>query len=393
MALVLGDVRFLRMALVTVMKGVVLAILVGVIVGILRLDQPLTPEILGRTQPGLLDLGVALFSGFAGAYALSHSDAAGALPGIAIAAALVPPLAVVGIAFTTNHPSEGLGALLLFGTNFIAISFATALVFLALGFRPAVGQKDRRMVQSRTIRIAILLVVGVGVLLFATTYSLAQKLAFDSRIQEVTAMRVAEIDNAVLDSLRVDGNTRDESATLYLEAIVRSENAIPHPNVIALQEQIGIDLQRTVALNLIVIRITALDPLVPPTPTATATTTYTPTPGPSPTTTNTPTATLTVVPSATATETSLPTNTPTATPTATATATETPTPTPVTAAVTYLYGLNLRAGPDAESELLSFLPLGTIVVVLDGRETIDGDAWQQVQSEGVTGWVLAEYLQ
>lgn len=104
----------------------------------------------------------------------------------------------MGIAFTTNNPSEGLGALLLFGTNFIAISFATALIFLALGFRPAVGQKDRRMVQSRTFRIAILLVVSVGVLLFATTYSLAQKLAFDSRIQEVTAMRVAEIDTALV---------------------------------------------------------------------------------------------------------------------------------------------------------------------------------------------------
>ena len=393
MALVLGDVRFLRMALFTVLKGVFLAILVGVLVGILRLGQPLTPEILARTQPGLLDLGVALFSGFAGAYALSHSDAAGALPGVAIAAALVPPLTVVGIAFTTNNPSEGLGALLLFGTNFIAISFATALVFLALGFRPAVGQKDRRMVQSRTIQISILLVVGVGILLFATTYSLAQKLAFDSRIQEVTAMRVAEIDNAVLDNLTVTGNTTDENATLLLEAIVRSENLIPHSSVIALQEQIGIDLQRTVALNLILIRVTKLDPLVPPTPTPTPTETSTPTPGPSPTTTNTPTETPTVVPSPTATETPLPTDTPIPTATETATPTETPTATPVTAVVIFPYGLNLRAGPDAESELLSFLPTGTIVVVLDEREVIDGVAWQQVESDGVVGWVLADYLQ
>ena len=393
MALVLGDVRFLRMALTTVFKGVLLAILVGVLVGILRLDHPLTPEILGRTQPGLLDLAVALFSGIAGAFALSHSDAAGALPGVAIAAALVPPLAAVGIAFATNHPNEGLGALLLFGTNFIAISFATALVFLALGFRPAVGQKDRRMIQSRTFRIALLLVVGVGVILFATTYSLAQKLAFDSRIQDVTAMRVSEIDNAVLDSLQVEGNTRDESATLFLEAIVRSENVIPHSDVIALQEQIGIDLQRTVALNLIVIRVTALDPLVPPTPTPTPTVTFTPTPGPSPTATNTPTETPTVVPSPTPTETPVPTNTPTATATETPTPTETPTATPVTAVVTYIYGLNLRAEPDVETELLTFLPQGTTVVVLDGQEVIDGIAWQQVQSEGITGWVLADYLQ
>jgi uncharacterized membrane protein len=55
---------------------------------------------MARTQPNLFDLGVAIFSGIAGAYALCHSDAAGALPGVAIAAALVPPLGTVGIAFS-----------------------------------------------------------------------------------------------------------------------------------------------------------------------------------------------------------------------------------------------------------------------------------------------------
>jgi uncharacterized membrane protein len=80
-----------------------------------------------------------VFSGLAAAYALSYSNAAGALPGVAVAAALVPPLVSAGIAFAVGQPREGLGALLLFGTNFVAISFATAMVFLALGYRPAVG--------------------------------------------------------------------------------------------------------------------------------------------------------------------------------------------------------------------------------------------------------------
>ena len=313
---------------------------------------------------------------------------------MAIAAALVPPLAVVGIAFSVGQPREALGALLLFGTNFIAISFATAIVFLALGYRPAIGQKERRMIQGRTFRIALSLLVAVGILLFVTTYSLAQQLAFAARIQEVTTMHVAEIDDAVLDTLQVDGNINDEDATIFLEATVRSVNAIPHAEVIDLQEQIGIDLQRTVALNLIVIRITTLDPLVPPTHTPTPTPTNTSTPGPTPTATSTATSTPTVEPSPTATATYLPTETPTATPTATATATptETPTPTPITATVNYLYGLNLRAEPDAESELLAFLPIETIVVVLDGREITDDQTWQQIQYGEFVGWLLEEYL-
>ena len=392
MALVLGDVRFLRMAIVTVLKGVLLAIIVGVLAGLLRLEHPLTTQILDRTQPGLLDLGVALFSGLAGAYALTYSNAAGALPGVAIAAALVPPLVTVGISFTTGHPREGLGALLLFGTNFVAISFATAIVFVSLGYRPAIGRKDRLAVQGRTFRIAFSLVLAVGVLLFVTTYSLAQQLAFEARIQEVTNTRVAEIDGAVLSGLKVSGNTNDPEATIFLEAEVRSVNAIPHATVIALQEQIGIDLQRIVALNVFVIRYTALDPLVPPTHTPTPTPTDTPTPGPTPTMTPTATATPTTIPSPTATATVLPTATPTSTPTETPTPTPTPTATPVTAVVDYIYGLNMRAEPGTASDLLTFLPFETVVVVLDGRETNDGRTWQQVQFDEQIGWVVADFL-
>ncbi|NIN68813.1 MAG: DUF389 domain-containing protein, partial [Anaerolineae bacterium] len=52
-------------------------------------------EILARTSPNLLDLLIALASGAAGAYAVSRKDVSAALPGVAIAAALVPPLGVV----------------------------------------------------------------------------------------------------------------------------------------------------------------------------------------------------------------------------------------------------------------------------------------------------------
>jgi uncharacterized hydrophobic protein (TIGR00271 family) len=157
MAIVLGDARFLRLSLGAVLRGVLLAVGVGALSGLLNLNQPLTGELLARTAPTLLDLAIALFSGLAGAYALSNSDAAGALPGVAIAAALVPPLATVGISLTTGHRSEALGALLLFTTNFVAISSVTALVFLALGFRPKVAKQERHSARARSVRVALIL--------------------------------------------------------------------------------------------------------------------------------------------------------------------------------------------------------------------------------------------
>ncbi|MCA9980188.1 MAG: DUF389 domain-containing protein, partial [Anaerolineales bacterium] len=135
MAMVYGDTRFLRIATSSVTRGVGLAFLVGILIGLFYTGTDLTSEVMARTTPTLPDLGVAIFSGLAGAYALCYSQAAGALPGVAIAAALVPPIAASGIALSQGRWEEAIGALLLFSTNLVAISLASALVFVLLGFR------------------------------------------------------------------------------------------------------------------------------------------------------------------------------------------------------------------------------------------------------------------
>ncbi len=317
LAIVLGDARFLRLSLGSVLRGVVLAIGVGAISGLIHLDQPLTSELLARTEPTLLDLAIALFSGLAGAYALSHSDAAGALPGVAIAAALVPPLVTVGISLTTGFEREALGALLLFTTNFVAISSATALVFLILGFRPKVSRHERHSARARSVRVAMLLLGIVAALLTITTARLAQNSKMESHIRNVIYQSVLDVADAQLVSLAIDGDTTTDGAPLQMELVARSTETIPHETVVALQRVIGIRLQRKVGLTLTVILVTELDPVVPPTLTPTLTPTSTFTPGPSPTTgptwTPEPSATALVWPTAT------PTISVTATMTATAT--------------------------------------------------------------------------
>ena len=61
------------------------------------------------------------FSGLAAAYATARPGLSAALPGVAIAASLVPPLATAGIAVTVGRPWFAVGAALLFVTNIIAI--------------------------------------------------------------------------------------------------------------------------------------------------------------------------------------------------------------------------------------------------------------------------------
>ncbi|MCA9934303.1 MAG: TIGR00341 family protein [Ardenticatenaceae bacterium] len=395
MAIVLGDARFLRLSLGAVIRGVLLAILVGAMAGLLGIGDAPTAEILARTQPTLLDLAIALFSGMAGAYALCHSDAAGALPGVAIAAALVPPLAAVGISLTTGEIRNALGALLLFTTNFVAISSATALVFIVLGFRPPQTQKERRVVQVRSARVAFVLLVIVSLLLGITTYQLAQTSAVEARIYQVTEEKLADVTGAEL--AETPHIVSFDSGFLKMEVIARSPRDIPYSQVEALQESIGVQLTSEhildkLELSLTVIRVTELDPLIPPTPTNTPTPTSTATPGPTPTATHTstPTLTPTFTPTATSTPTVLPTDTATLTPTATIT--PTPTATAVTAVITSPYGLNLRAAPEQNADILAFLKADSIVILLEGQVETNGLIWQQVEANGVTGWVAAEFL-
>ncbi len=93
-----------------------------------------TPEILARIHPNLLDLGIAIFSGLAGSAVLCPVGKASgltALPGVAIAVALMPPLCVVGFGLGSSFDRKiMLGAGLLFVTNLVAIVCSAFVVFL-----------------------------------------------------------------------------------------------------------------------------------------------------------------------------------------------------------------------------------------------------------------------
>lgn len=97
------------------------------------LGEP-TAELIARTRPTLLDVGVALFGGVAGIVAGSRRDQSLALPGVAIATALMPPLCTAGFGLATGSPAFFLGALYLYGLNAIFIALATFAVVRALRF-------------------------------------------------------------------------------------------------------------------------------------------------------------------------------------------------------------------------------------------------------------------
>jgi uncharacterized hydrophobic protein (TIGR00271 family) len=121
------DGRRIKDAARVVAIGAGIGILTGILITWLSPIRNATPEILARTQPTLLDLAIALFSGIAGGYATVIGKGGTAI-GVAIATALMPPLAVLGYGIGVLQIRFALGALLLFLTNLAAITLAFAVV-------------------------------------------------------------------------------------------------------------------------------------------------------------------------------------------------------------------------------------------------------------------------
>lgn len=132
-ALALFDFGELRRALTALALGAGAALLFTALIVLASPLKAPTAEILARTRPNLFDLLVALFAGLAGTFAIIRGRGE-TIVGVAIATALMPPLAVVGYGLATgNAPIMG-GALALFVTNFITIALAAMAMARFYGF-------------------------------------------------------------------------------------------------------------------------------------------------------------------------------------------------------------------------------------------------------------------
>ncbi len=380
-----GDSRLLRDAASSLLRGALLAVLISFLVAYANRSLPfivlqsLPQEVISRTNPGPIDLGVALAGGLAAAFALAMPNISAALPGVAIATALMPPLCTVGIGLALGRMDVAGGAMLLFTTNAVTIAFAASLVFFSLGFSPGFKNSMRRI--PRSLQISALLTIVLLSSLSYLSYNLVKQANENLLIEEVVKQQVAKIPGAEL----VEWTPNPSGTELNLNIVIRTNRILSYEDSVALQKAIADRLQRPVAVIVNQVFAARLDPLIPPTFTATPTNTSTPTPGPSPTLTPTPTATPTFTPSPS------PSPTPTDTPTATPTPTFTPTPALAQVRNAFLPGLRLRQSPGGP--VIATLREGEQLEVLYARQIIDGLVWIEVRDrEGRVGWIPAFYL-
>ena len=141
MGLLRGDTDIIKDSIYKIAVGVILAIIASSLLAYILPYSEITMEMKSRINPTLLDLGIAIISGIAAAYSKSFKEIINNLTGVAIAVALVPPLAVAGIGLGYGEIPIFLGAFLLFFTNLIGIVIAAVITFQILGFSSVVKSK------------------------------------------------------------------------------------------------------------------------------------------------------------------------------------------------------------------------------------------------------------
>ncbi|MBU1661448.1 MAG: TIGR00341 family protein, partial [Chloroflexi bacterium] len=252
LGLVLGDVRLIRLSIEAGFKGVALAIIIAVFIGVFSPFKGLTDEIMARTQPTLLDLAVALASGMAGAYALARKDVSAALPGVAIAAALMPPLGAVGLGLSLGNAQVAGGAFLLFITNVGSISLAGAIVFTLLGVRPQTWRAETRRQIWRRLSSLVLLLLVIAVPLAVIMGGVVRDTAARQVIREVLEVQIAS-QGGELDEFEY----RADKSGVVVVATMRSVHPLDQATVDTTATALSGRLGRPVTLDVVVLPVTS----------------------------------------------------------------------------------------------------------------------------------------
>jgi uncharacterized hydrophobic protein (TIGR00271 family) len=253
LGLVVGDLHTIRFSIESILKGVALAVVIAAFIGLLSPLKTITGEMHARARPTLLDLIVALVSGMAGAYAVARKEVSAALPGVAIAAALMPPLATVGLGLSLGNVWVAGGALLLFAANIAAISLAAGVVFFLLGIRPQIWGAESRRQLWRWLAIFLVVLLAIAVPLGVIMVNIVREAAQERIIEAVLIENLATEEGQQLVALEIT----EEATSPLIVATIRSPHLLDEERVgdlaQAVSERLGHPVQLEV-ITLLVIR-------------------------------------------------------------------------------------------------------------------------------------------
>ena len=174
----------------------------------------ITDEIASRTSPTLLDGLVAIFGGLAGVISITRLDKSNAIPGVAIATALMPPLCVAGYGLASGEWAFFLNAFYLFFLNSFFIAITTYFIIRLLGFPYKMYLTAKERNRNRlyiSIFSFIILIPAVTIL-----YNTVQKVQEEKSVEFYLTTMMPAQESIVSDWTLVDSNLDSKRDSLQL---------------------------------------------------------------------------------------------------------------------------------------------------------------------------------
>jgi uncharacterized hydrophobic protein (TIGR00271 family) len=244
--LVMGDMERAGRSLLVVILGVAgtigVAWFIGFFLSTSVISYSTNTQITGRISPSLTDLMIALACGAAGAFAMSRSDVADSLPGVAISISLVPPLCVVGLGLAGAEWNVAWGAMLLFLTNFLSILLAGGGTLALLGLSAASTKQLQKDKRRRAFIFVIIGVLIVAIPLAATSIQVAQETIAQYQTKTLMKQWLSQ-SNLELNRINVNGN--------QIEVIISGDGDTPPLSDLTTSLQSTLDPQIQLELKVV----------------------------------------------------------------------------------------------------------------------------------------------
>lgn len=238
-AITVGNRRLLKRSGTAVLSGSIMTIATAYLICLVVGISSLNPEILQRTEPTLIDLVIGLAAGAAGSFAQTRRDIAAALPGVAIAVALVPPLSVIGIGLALGSGSVTIGATLLFLTNLAGIILSGGLIFIWQEY----GSLKRA---KKGLTASMALVALLGIPLGFSMHELIVEEQGRTTVNKLIREESAVFRDTNIRAVGIDSNGDDLMVKIEVAA---PENSISAEQVDAVRQSLEHRLERSVELE------------------------------------------------------------------------------------------------------------------------------------------------
>ncbi|MDF2379765.1 MAG: TIGR00341 family protein [Candidatus Gracilibacteria bacterium] len=215
-----------------------------------------TTEILARTSPNILDLFIAIASAIIAILALSYKKLSESIAGVAMAASLMPPLAVVGIEISLMNFSAAGGAFFLFMTNLFAILFVGIIIFLMYGFNPHTEDKQWQTIENFAVMLSLMVFISVP--LYSSLVDISEKIIIETEARKVITTSLTEnIPKARLESLFITDFDDKSVEMLGTIKIPEAENFFSETRE-SIRQQLGQALGRNVNFSVEIIPIASI---------------------------------------------------------------------------------------------------------------------------------------